>query len=787
MCQVRCSAAAHIPVCVSAMIGVLVVFVLTSASACAAGGKLTLASGGASTYKIRLCANPILAEKTAANELQKYLREITGVTLPIQEAGPLPANAILVGRDAVSDSLCESLVLDTPLAKLGEEGFVVATAGSRLVLAGGRPRGTLYAVYSFLDQELGCRWFTADVSRVPKQNPLLISSSINRTYVPPFEYREIYTPLYHTDWSPHNFLNGRRGNEMYGGGVNYAGFYCHTFYLFLPPGQYFAEHPEWYPWRPEGSEGYGMGTEGVDYVREVGGGIQGERYHKNHVTNLSGQLCLTNPAVVAAVTEKVREWLRKPADREAKIISVSQNDSWNSCECANCRASDAYEEAPGSDPRGGGRGGTQLKFVNQIADNTKAEFPNILVDTLAYHATLNAPLHTRPRPNVIVRLCTAECCWLHPSVHVCNTAFAKSMAAWKTMWAPNPPRLYVWDYMFGQALVPYPNLNVLEPNIKFFRDSGVKGVFAQMMAGPPGGELTDLRSYIVARLLWNPDYNGSNPNFARDEFIDFCYGPAGAPFKEYLTLIEGNLPGFEWDPFHKWGFDWNTGSYLPPKVLSKAWELFDEAAALVAVGPPEFRKHLRTARLPIQYVVLKRGPDGGWWTADHKDGRWVKNFHTPTLRETPVGSGHYVPWTNKELAKQFLAAAAEAGSPLGSFRDELIGQYGIDRKIIFLDAPTGTPDPILKGGTVQCTALAQYILGKGNTPPVTYAWIAPEGRFEDTGTTTSVLQNPRWIADVAIPYGDDFKEVRIQVTVSYGSETPNTRTYLQKVLRQYGR
>lgn len=786
MRQIRSSAAANILLGVSVVIGAFVVVVLTSVNALAADGKLTLASGDASTYKIRLCTDPILAERTAADELQKYLRQITGVTLPIQEAGPLPANAILVGRDAV----CDSLVLDTPWTTLGEEGFGVTTAGSHLVLAGGRPRGTLYAVYSFLDQELGCRWFTADVSRIPKQNPLVISSSINRTFVPQFEYRDIYTPQCLTDWSPHNFLNGRYETRKYGGNVGYAGFYVHTFYLFLPPGQYFAEHPEWYSWRSEGTQGYGLGTEGIDYVREVSGGIQGERYYRNKVNGHPGQLCLTSPEVVAAVTEKVREWLL--ANPSAEIISISQNDNRDQrCQCVSCKASEEAE-GPSGEPR---PSGTLIRFVNQIAGNVQAEFPDVLVDTLAYHYTLDAPLHAKPRPNVIVRVCTGSC-YLHPFVRPpdntpgcgINAAFVASMAAWKTAWAPNPPRLYIWDYISGQALVPYPNLNVLEPNIKFFRDSGVKGVFAQSFGDDvQGAELTGLRSYILARLLWNPDYNRSNPNFARDEFVDFCYGPAAGPFKDYLALIEGKVPGFVWDPPHKWGYDWNSGSYLPPKVLSKAWELFDEAAALVAVGLPEFRKRLRTARMPIQYVVLKRGPEGGWWTADYvkgvggRQGHWERNFHTPTLRETPVGSGLYVPWTNKELAEQFLAAAAEVGFPLGSFRDELIAQYGIDRKIIFLDAPAGTPDPILKGGTVQCTALAQYLLGKGNTPAVTYAWTAPEGRFEDTETTTSTLQNPRWVADIAIPYGDTSKEVPIQVTVSCGSESPQTRTYSQKV------
>ncbi len=98
MSQTSSPAAGEIPVHPSALTVGLVACVLTLSRTVAAAGNLTLASGGETAYKIRLCENPTLAEKTAASELQKYLQQITGVSLPIQEAGPLSANAILVGR-----------------------------------------------------------------------------------------------------------------------------------------------------------------------------------------------------------------------------------------------------------------------------------------------------------------------------------------------------------------------------------------------------------------------------------------------------------------------------------------------------------------------------------------------------------------------------------------------------------------------------------------------------------------------------------------------------------------
>lgn len=98
-----------------------------------------LAEKGRSDYAIRLCAEATPAERHAAEELKRFLKEIGGVELPIREAGALPSRAILVGRDAETERLASGV----DWAKLGGEGFVVRTCGPHLVLAGGRPRGTL--------------------------------------------------------------------------------------------------------------------------------------------------------------------------------------------------------------------------------------------------------------------------------------------------------------------------------------------------------------------------------------------------------------------------------------------------------------------------------------------------------------------------------------------------------------------------------------------------------------------------------------------------------------------
>jgi hypothetical protein len=575
-----------------------------------------LAEKGKSDYTIRLCAEPTPAERHAAEELKRFLKEISGVELPVREAGALPPCAILIGRDAEVERIAGGM----DWAKLGGEGFVVRTCGPHLVLAGGRPRGTLYAVYSFLDQELGCRWFAPDCSRIPKRARLAVRD-LNRTVVPRLEYRETFSwSGYDGDWAARNFSNGHavRLTDAHGGKVVYQGF-VHTFYPLLPPEKHFAQHPEWYSER------------------------NGKRFHEH------GQLCLTNPEVVREVTAAVRAWLRK--DPKATIVSVSQNDWHGWCECAKCKAVDDEE---------GSHSGTLLRFVNQVAEAIEKEFPQVAVDTLAYQYTRKPPLHVRPRPNVIVRLCSIECCFSHP-LEKCaqNKAFVDDIVGWSKVCQ----RLYIWDYVtnFAHYLLPHPNLDVLEANIRFFIAHGVRGIFEQGEYQTPGGEMLELRSYIIARLLWNPDYGAKR---ALDEFLAGYYGPAAPPIRKYIRLLHDKVKK---DNIHIRCYVQPTAACFTPEIIVQAEKLFVEAEKLAA-KQPEVLKRVRIAHMPVQYTILANGR--AWARAAKRSAGIL-----PAAR-----------WDEKEIADKFLATAAEAGvkqvsegGQFAPFKEKVLARLSVRR------------------------------------------------------------------------------------------------------------
>jgi hypothetical protein len=502
-------------------------------------------------------------EQNAARELVDTLRQITGAEFVIQTAtNRVPARAILIGPGAAAKSIFK----DVPFHELGAEEIVIKTKGDRLLLAGGRPRGTPYAVSRFLEQQCGVRWWTPWASRIPEQTKLRINK-LDLREKPKFEYRESYWyPAFNAQWSVRNFNNGQssRLTPELGGNIRYKGF-VHTFYPLVPPEKHFSEHPEWFSL------------------------IKGKR------TTNRAQLCLTNPQLRDHMVERVKEWLRQSPD--AGIISVSQNDWYGWCECEQCKAMDDAE---------GTHAGTMLDFVNYVAEKIEPEFPQVAVDTLAYQYTRKPPKTLRPRPNVIIRLCSIECDFREvfdaPS-NTLNAAFAEDIHGWSRICR----RLYVWDYTtdFAHYVQPHPNWFVLGPDLRFFQQHNVRGVFSEGAYQSHGSEMSELRSWVTAQLMWNPN---QDDRALINEFIDGYYGTNAAPFiRDYMDLMHRESKGHKLTCYSA-----PDAKFLKFKPLSEAERLWQKAERAVA-NDSGLLPRVRIARLPVRYVWLTR------WTQLRKE------------------------------------------------------------------------------------------------------------------------------------------------------------------------
>lgn len=518
--------------------------------------KITIAENGKSNYSIVVAKEAIPSERYAAEELQLYLEKISGTKLPITtDEDKIKKYEIILGNN----EHLRKLNLDIDFSKLGNEGFILRTYEEYLVIVGGKPRGTLYGVYTLLEEKLGVRWFTPEVEYVPKLNTIEIQE-INETQLPVFEYREVFWTemLRDANFAVKHKLNGSNYNltEKHGGRAVTFYPFVHSMDL-LVPRELYKEHPEYFPM------------------------INGKRVD-GYV-----QRCLSNPEVVKLAIEKVKQWIKEHP--EATIIDVSQNDTGYWCQCPNCKALDEAEGSPSA---------SIIKFVNTIAESIEKEHQNIRIETLAYQYSRKPPKTLKPRHNVIVRLCSIECCFSHP-LSSCsseeNKRFREDILAWQQV----APLLYVWDYTtnFAHYLQPFPNFNVLQENVRFFARHGVKGLFEQGNYSPGGnGEMAPLRAYVLAKLLWNPE---TNVEQHIKEFMYCYYGKAAEPIYSYLKLLHSQVKDKN---VHVHIYDPPTMPYLNDEFLEKAEKLFDEAEKLAE--SEEIKLRVQVARLPIWYVKL---------------------------------------------------------------------------------------------------------------------------------------------------------------------------------------
>ena len=583
---------------------ILLVFCLTSTGC--RGKAIQLSNNGNTTYKIVIADEPAIQVQAAADELAEFLQQVTGAVFPIVRASDVRGeHQILVGP---SDALAKlKLRIDWP--SLGPEGFVIRTVRQKLVIAGGPRRGTINAVYTFLEDVLGCRWYTPKFSVIPSKKVLSLKKMNIRT-VPAFESRQIWRYLRtdrrdadaawrsaNVDWSARQRLNvllhGRSWDQIISkypqlaGCITYVISFGHT----LGHGRLlayaeFPKHPEYFAL------------------------IDGKR-------NKQG-VCLTNPDVIPVVAAAAKEWIR--SDPKGQIIPISQVDGafeLAGCRCPDCKA--AFEKY--------GMTGTVMRFVNQVAAEIEKDYPDILVDTFAYHWTRKPPKGVEMNKNVVVRYCMGgPICYYHPfdrcSFNTSEDPQAQSRGvdeAYKDLvrWTRISPRVWVWYYLHGgDRMHPVPHFGSLSRNFKRMRDAGVQGMLIQDNDSGKQintGGLLDLQAYLLAKLMWDPDYDVQK---GIEEFSRACYGAAAPYILSFVKMVNdadtySGAP--QWMKYHyrdldmaKFpGFHCPGGAMSPIKQdkLADMDKLFENAERAAANDPGSLER-VRLVRLAANYVIM---------------------------------------------------------------------------------------------------------------------------------------------------------------------------------------
>jgi hypothetical protein len=482
----------------------------------------------------------------AAEKLRLYLGKITGTEIPVVNQQSAGVKYIALGTGALKDT-----VDITDINKLKNEAFIIRIRKDNITLAGKTGEADMFAVSTFLEEYLGCIKFTGTEEFVPTESTIKIKTS-SKKYEPAFSFRYPYF----ADRQNQDYLDWHKLNNF-----DKWGLYVHTFQKLVPADKYFDKHPEYFSL------------------------VNGKRIR-------DGQLCLSNPEVIKLLGDNLAELIALQPGK--KYWSVSQNDCINYCECENCKK--LYEKY-------GNVSGAYIEMANTLADR----FPDKQISTLAYQFTRQAPVNIVPRENVNIMFCSIECNRSMPlASDPRSTAFVLDMKAWEKL----TNNIYVWDYVvqFKTYLCPFPNFHVLQPNIQFFRDHNGKMMF-QQGSGNGWSDLCELKQYLIAKLLWNPDINADS---VTTRFIDKYYGAASEHIKSYQKLAEtaviSNQEKWNLDIYGLPSFYFNT--FLSKQLLVQYEDLMNKAEQSVKNDPISLNRVFKT-RCAVDFAYLEYALNAG--------------------------------------------------------------------------------------------------------------------------------------------------------------------------------
>lgn len=521
---------------------------------------------GETDYSIVTADNPDKCTLTAAHELQTYLEKISGAKLPYIAESELPEGekAILLGETELSEALT-----DTDCSEIGKDGFLLFSDGDYLIINGSDSRGTLYGVYTFLEEYLGVRWFTPELEVVPESKNVVIDSAVNRIVEPSFEIRRNDTAGTNDAYRARSRMNVSFWKEMpeYGGALTYV--LWDVTLDKLVPDALFTEHPEYFAMNPDG-------TRTTDHV------------------------CLSHPEVLPIAVENARNAILGCERETSKHIHIGQKDNSNYCHCETCEA--LYKKH-------GSVSAPTIIFTNNFADALDDEFPDFTFTFYAYGETDRPPTDTtlRCNPNVVPVLCGLHrACRSHPLTECgaqdgnetfenlyCeqDTTVAKDHAEWVKI----ADKTYIYDYTinFLNTAQFFSNFEMMQSTMKYMHDIGITGYVYNCGDGHYAA-FNELRNYLLTKLQWNVD---CDVEYHMIDFLKAYYGEDAAPYiKEILDIQTAYLR----ETGHAFDFDWHyQAGFIPLNVCAKLDVLWKKA--LNADITDEQRFEVEIANLSWEY------------------------------------------------------------------------------------------------------------------------------------------------------------------------------------------
>ena len=520
---------------------------------------------GVSDFVIVTAENPDATTKTAVNELQTYIKKISGTEIKaVTESEVTPEDsAIILGETSL-----EKGIVDINRSEIAQDGFMLYSDGKHLFIAGSDNRGTLYGVYTFLEDYLGVRWFTPELEVVPENKDIIIDSRINRIVEPSFSIRRNDCQGTNDAHRARTKMNVSFWNEAkkYGGALTYV--LWDVTLDKLVPDDLITEHPDYFATTAEGTK------------------------TRDHV-------CLSNPDVLSVAVENARKAILA-CETDAKYIHIGQKDNTNYCRCEKCEA--LYEKY-------GSVSAPTILFTNAFADALDDEFPDFTFTFYAYNETDRPPTDTtlRCNDNVVPVLCGLhKACRSHPLTE-CGSkdgdeTFENLFGSPEPTihedfanWVKIADTTYIYDYTinFINTAQFFSNFEYMQSTMKYMHDIGITG-YIYNCGDTHTAAFNELRNYLLCKLQW--DVN-CDVEYHMMDFMNAYYGEDAASYIKQIIDIQTAQTKVS---AHAFDFDWHyQAGFYPMNVavaLDGLWE-----KALTADITEEQLFNVETANLSWEY------------------------------------------------------------------------------------------------------------------------------------------------------------------------------------------
>lgn len=474
--------------------------------------------------------------REVAEVLAVYIEKISGKKplVMLGASDPMPAGAIWLGVQPEVKTLFPNVNFDFQ----HPEEILIAANDKHVVIAG-RDRwdparldiktregtiaavqqeyGTINAVYTFLQDQLGVRWlWPGELGEdVPKSERITISSSLDCRHHPQMRARG----------SMFNYC--RLGNKGYGKSHEWT----------------MRQRLQLDSLAIEGGHGFGDWWDRYHEKHPEIFALQPDATRSGFPNPHNAKLCMSNPKVWELWLEGVAEELQQ--DPHRTVFNASPNDGWASghCVCEKCSAWDhpdgeprvfnwyhQNKERPATSDR-------DVTFANKLGELLKQKYPgqDYRVMMLSYGHSRPAPVKARPADNVIMTI-VANFFGRTGLVDRGSTrgdTYRQQFEAWAKIvpsmfWRPNTGSPAGWQ----QGL---PDIHVAQ-TIRDFQDVAaancigiyIDGVWEHWATVGP-------LYYIMAQLAWNP---AADAEAILSDYYTRAFGPAAPHVREYFESLE---------------------------------------------------------------------------------------------------------------------------------------------------------------------------------------------------------------------------------------------------------